>query len=96
MTPEQLKAMNELLKTDVKEKPETAAACVGCHATGYKQPGGYHPAAGSLKHAARAFVGCVPRPMRSWPPDGAADRLRGDLRIPVAGACCPTPLPAPR
>jgi len=57
-TPEQLKAMNELLKTDVKEKPETAAVCVGCHVTGYKQPGGYHPAAGSLKNAALAFVGC--------------------------------------
>ena len=56
-TPEQLKAMNALLKTDVKEKPETAAACLGCHVTGYQQPGGY-PAADSLKNMALAAVGC--------------------------------------
>jgi len=56
-TPEQLKAMNERLKTDVKEKPETSAACLGCHVTGYQQPGGY-PAADSLKNLALAVVGC--------------------------------------
>ena len=56
-TPERLKTMNELLKTAVKDHPETDAACVGCHVTGYKQPGGY-PAADSLKNAALALVGC--------------------------------------
>jgi hypothetical protein len=56
-TPEQLKKMNELLKTTVKDHPETDAACVSCHVTGYKQPGGY-PGADSLKSAVVAFVGC--------------------------------------
>lgn len=55
-TPEQLKKMNELLKTAV-EKPATDSACVRCHVTGYKEPGGY-PAADSAKTAAVAFVGC--------------------------------------
>lgn len=55
-TPEQLKKMNELLKTAVKDHPETDAACVGCHVTGYRL-GGY-PAADSLKNAALARVTC--------------------------------------
>jgi hypothetical protein len=55
-TPEQLKKMNELLKTAV-ESPATDSACVHCHVTGYGQPGGY-PAADSAKSAAVAFVGC--------------------------------------
>jgi len=56
-TPEKLKAMNELLKTDVKDHPETNEACVKCHVTGYKLAGGY-PGADSLKTAVVAFVGC--------------------------------------
>jgi hypothetical protein len=56
-TPEQIKAMNDLLKTSVKDHPEADAACVTCHVTGYKQPGGY-PAADSAKTAVVAFVGC--------------------------------------
>ncbi len=55
-TPDQLKKMNELLKTSVTE-PGTDPACVKCHVTGYKEPGGY-PAADSLKTANLAFVGC--------------------------------------
>jgi ribosomal protein L40E len=56
-TPEQIKAMNELLKTAVKDHPEADSVCVRCHVTGYRQPGGY-PAADSVKTAAVAFVGC--------------------------------------
>lgn len=55
-TPGQLKKLNELLKTAVKEKPETDAACVGCHVTGYKQGG--HPSADPVKGPALATVGC--------------------------------------
>jgi len=55
-TPEQLKKMNELLKTAVKDHPEADTTCVGCHVTGYKL-GGY-PAADSLKNAALARVTC--------------------------------------
>jgi hypothetical protein len=55
-TPEQLKKMNELLKTTVKDHPETDAACVSCHVTGHKL-GGY-PAADSLKNSTLARVSC--------------------------------------
>ncbi len=56
-TPEQIKKMNELLKTDVKDHPEKSESCVGCHVTGYKDPTGY-PQADSTKSAALAMVGC--------------------------------------
>ncbi len=56
-TPEQIKKMNDLLKTEVKDHPETSESCVGCHVTGYKKDGGY-PQADSTKNAAVAFVGC--------------------------------------
>ncbi len=55
-TPEQLKKMNELLKTSV-EKPGTDAACVRCHVTGYQEAGGYS-GADSTKDVPLAFVGC--------------------------------------
>jgi ribosomal protein L40E len=55
-TAEQIKKMDELLKADVKDHPETSDACVKCHVTGFGA-GGY-PAADSVKTAALAFVGC--------------------------------------
>ena len=55
-TAEQIQKMDEILKADVKDHPETADACVKCHVTGFKA-GGY-PAADSVKTAALAFVGC--------------------------------------
>jgi hypothetical protein len=54
-TPDQIKKMNELLKTSVV-KPGTDAACVHCHVTGYAA-GGYS-GADSTKDAAFAFVSC--------------------------------------
>ncbi|HVP15607.1 MAG TPA: cytochrome c family protein [Terriglobales bacterium] len=55
-TADQLKHMNEVLKTSVTD-PATDSACVRCHVTGYRQPGGY-PASDSLKNANLSFVGC--------------------------------------
>ena len=38
----------------VAAKQDTVAACIGCHATGYKQPGGYVDAASTREHGGRA------------------------------------------
>ncbi len=52
-----IKKMADTLKAEVKDHPETNEACVSCHVTGYKKPGGY-PAADSLKTAAVTNVTC--------------------------------------
>ncbi len=55
-TPEQLKKMNDLLKTSVTT-PATDDNCVKCHVTGFGEPTGY-PQKDSTKTAALAMVGC--------------------------------------
>ncbi len=88
-TPEQLKKMNEILKSAVKDHPETDAACVGCHVTGYKQ-GGY-PAADSIKTAALAHVGCevCHGPAKNHLAVPASDKAgrKASMLIPTAETC---------
>lgn len=56
-TPEQIKKMNDLLKTNVTS-PAADDNCVKCHVTGFGvQPSGY-PNADSTKNAVLAAVGC--------------------------------------
>jgi hypothetical protein len=45
------------LKTEVTGPADKADACLTCHVTGFKLPGGY-PAADSTKNANLAFMGC--------------------------------------
>ena len=89
-SPERLKAMNDLLKTEVKDHPETNEACVGCHVTGYKQPGGY-PAADSVKTAALAFVGCEmchgPGSLHLAVPMSDKEGRRKTMHIPTVENC---------
>ena len=56
-TPEQIKKMNDLLKSAVKDHPEADSVCVRCHVTGYKETGGY-PDKDEARNATLAFVGC--------------------------------------
>jgi hypothetical protein len=99
-TPEQLTKMNELLKTAVKDHPETDAACVGCHVTGYKL-GGY-PAADSLKNAALARVACevCHGPAKNHLAVPASDKAgrKASMLIPTVETCkkCHTPEISPK
>ena len=99
-TPEQLKKMNELLKTTVKDHPETDAACVGCHVTGYKL-GGY-PAADSLKNAGLARVACevCHGPAKNHLAVPAADKAgrKASMLVPTVETCnkCHTPELSPK
>jgi hypothetical protein len=99
-TPEQLKKMNELLKATVKDHPETDAACVGCHVTGYKL-GGY-PAADSLKNAALARVSCevCHGPAKNHQAVSMSDKAgrKASMLIPTAETClkCHTPEFSPK
>ena len=99
-TPEQLAKMNELLKTTVKDHPETDAACVGCHVTGYKL-GGY-PAADSLKNAALAHVTCevCHGPARNHLAVPVSDKAgrKASMLVPTVETCqkCHTPEISPK
>jgi hypothetical protein len=99
-TPEQLKKMNELLKVAVKDHPESDAACVGCHVTGYKL-GGY-PAADSLKNAALARVTCevCHGPARNHLAVPASDKAgrKASMLVPTVETCkkCHTPEISPK
>jgi hypothetical protein len=99
-TPEQLKKMNELLKTTVKDHPEADAACVGCHVTGYKL-GGY-PAADSLKNVALARVTCevCHGPARNHLAVPASDKAgrKASMLVPTVETCkkCHTPETSPK
>ena len=99
-TPEQLKKMNDLLKTAVKDHPETDAACVGCHVTGYKL-GGY-PAADSLKNVALARVTCevCHGPARNHLAVPVSDKAgrKAAMLVPTVETCrkCHTPEISPK
>lgn len=56
-TPEQIKKMNDLLKTSVTS-PAADDACVKCHVTGFGVKSSGYPNADSTKNAALAMVGC--------------------------------------
>jgi hypothetical protein len=99
-TPEQLKKMNDLLKTAVKDHPEADSACVGCHVTGYRM-GGY-PAADSLKNANLARVTCevCHGPAKNHlavPPTDKAGR-KASMLVPTVETClkCHTPAISPK
>jgi len=99
-TPEQLQKMNDLLKTAVKEHPETDAACVTCHVTGFGQ-GGY-PAADSLKNAALARVSCevCHGPAKNHLAVPVADKAgrKASMLVPTVETClkCHTPEISPK
>ncbi len=99
-TPEQLKKMNERLETAVKDHPESDAACLGCHVTGYRT-GGY-PAADSLKNAALARVTCevCHGPARNHLTVPANDKAgrKASMLVPTAETCkkCHTDATSPK